>query len=331
MAHYPKSWKEWEKPLLELDEGIAKLKELASKERDPHRKADIEARVREFEDRRDQYIQVKYARLEPWEQVLLARAETRPYTLDYVRRIFTDFVELQGDRLAGSDQALVGGPAKLDGEPVMVIGQQKGRTIQERTQRNFAMMKPDGYRKAMRLMDLADRFRMPVITLIDTPAADPGVESESRGIAESIANSMRHMFTLGVPVVTVIIGEGGSGGALGIAIGDKVLMMEHAIYSVIPPEGCAAILWRQPERGPEASAALKLTAHSALELGAVDEIIPEPFGGAHRNPPEAAVLVKEHMLRALEGLRGRSPAEAKAARRRKYRDVGVHGVAHPLA
>src|SRR5438105_2443042 len=288
-----KSWKEWEKPLIELEEGIAKLKGIAAVEKDPAKKADLEKTIIEYEARRDNYINVMYSRLGPWEEVLVARAEKRPYTLDYVSTIFTDFIELEGDRRFGADHAIIGGPAHLDGRSCMIIGHQKGRNIQERQFRNFGSAKPEGYRKAIRLMEMADRFGLPVITFIDTPAADPGVESESRGISEAIAASMFKMFELTVPTISVIIGEGGSGGAIGIAASNRVLMQEHAIYSVIPPEGCAAILWRAPEKGDKAAMALRLTAQSALELGLIDEIIPEPKGGAHRRVTEAIGYVRE--------------------------------------
>lgn len=322
-----KSWKEWERPLIELEEGIAKLKTLIEREQDEAKRAEIVRRIAEYEERIENYIDVKYSRLDAWEKVLVARAERRPYSLDYINAVFTDFVELDGDRRFGADHAIVGGPAFLDGEPVMIVGQQKGRNIQERQYRNFAMAKPEGYRKAMRLMDLAHRFGLPVITLVDTPAADPGVESESRGIAESIAASMVAMFELAVPVVTVVIGEGGSGGAMAIGVGNAVLMQEHAIYSVIPPEGCAAILWRMPEKGPEAAEALRLTAQSALELGFIDEIITEPRGGAHRDPVEAATLVKEGIVKHLAGLRALSGAELREERYKKYRQIGVYRTA----
>jgi len=254
--------------------------------------------------------------------VLVARAETRPYTLDVVAAVFDEFVELDGDRRVGADHAVVAGPASLEGRPVMVVGQQKGRNIQERTHRNFAMAKPEGYRKAIRMFEMAERFRMPVVTIVDTPAADPGVESESRGISEAIAASMLAMFGLTVPVVSVIIGEGGSGGAIGIAAANRVLMLEHSVYSVIPPEGCAAILWRDPAKGPQAAAALKLTAQSALELGLVEEVIPEPFGGAHRDPGESAARVKEALVRHLAEVGAGSPAEIKQARYDRFRGLG---------
>lgn len=312
-----KSWKEWEKPLIELDEALAKLRQLV-----PSADPDRMAKIVEYERRRDNYVQVKYGRLGPWEKVLVARADPRPYTLDYVNAIFTGFIELQGDRRYGADNAIIGGPTLLDGRPIMLVGHQKGRNIQERQHRNFAMAKPEGYRKAVRLFDMADRFGLPVITFIDTPAADPGVESESRGISEAIAASMLKMFELRVPVMSVVIGEGGSGGAIGIAVANRVLMQEHAIYSVIPPEGCAAILWRKPEMGPQAAAALRLTAQSAHEFGIVDEILPEPFGGAHRSPAEAAETVKSAILRHLGELEAMSPDQLKADRYAKFRAMG---------
>lgn len=311
--------------MLELEEGVAKLKELALREGDEVKKAALEQRIREFDDRIKNFIEVRYSRLGPWEEVLLARAEPRPYTLDYVNAVFTEFLELEGDRRFGPDHAIVAGPANLDGEAVMVVGHQKGRNITERTYRNFAMAKPEGYRKAIRMFEMAERFRMPVVTFVDTPAADPGVESESRGISEAIAASMLAMFGLTVPVVTVVIGEGGSGGAIGIAIANRVLMQEHAVYSVIPPEGCAAILWRDPTMKAQAAAALGITAKQALEFGVVDEILPEPFGGAHRDAKGAAATVKEGILKALSGLRGMSGEELHAHRAARFRELGVMG------
>lgn len=325
-----KSHKEWEKPLIELEEGIAKLKELAAKERDEARKLSLFEKVREFETRRDRYIEVMYSNLGPWEKVLVARAEKRPYTLDYIQAIFHDFIELDGDRRYGRDHAIVGGPAMLDSKPVMLVGHQKGRNIQERQHRNFGMAKPEGYRKAIRLFDMAERFRMPVISFVDTPAADPGVESESRGISEAIAAGMFKMFELTVPSVSIVIGEGGSGGAIGIAASSRVLMQEHAVYSVIPPEGCAAILWRAPERGADAAKALKITAQHALEFGLVDGIVPEPVGGAHRDLPEASALIKSALLRSLGELELMSPDEIQSERYRKFRAMGRFEEALPV-
>lgn len=318
-----KTWKEWERPLIELEDSLAKLKQVALREQDPTRKAQLEAEIAGYERRRDNYIDVMYSRLGPWEKVLVARAEPRPYTLDYVQGIFTNFVELQGDRRGFTDDAIIGGPALLDGQSCIVIGHQKGRNIQERQFRNFAMSKPEGYRKAIRLMGMADKFRIPVITFIDTPAADPGVESESRGISEAIAAGMYKMFELKVPIVSVVIGEGGSGGAIGIGAANRVLMQEHAIYSVIPPEGCAAILWRDPEKGPQAAAALKLTAQSALEFGLIDEIVSEPRGGAHRNPSEAITLVKSAITKHLGEIASKKGEDLKEERYQKFRKMGI--------
>jgi len=316
-----KTWREWEKPLIELEEGIVKLKQMAKDAASP-KKEELESEIERYERALSNYLELMYNRLGPWETVLVARADKRPYTLDYVSAIFTHFVELEGDRRYGADRSIIGGPALLDGFPVMIVGHQKGRNIQERQYRNFGMAKPEGYRKAIRLFEMADRFRLPVITFIDTPAADPGVESESRGIAEAIAASMQKMFEITVPTISVIIGEGGSGGAIGLAAASRVLMQEHGIYSVIPPEGCAAILWRLPEKGPEAATALKLTASAALELGLIDEVVPEPLGGAHRDPLDAAAKIREALSRHLDELAALTPSEVKAQRYEKFRAMG---------
>ncbi len=317
-----KDHNEWERPLRELEENLQKLRELAKKEQDSDKRSSLSDRIQDFEARRDRYIDVMYSNLGPWEKVLVARAQKRPYTLDYIQALFNDFVELEGDRRFGADHAIVGGPATYDGRPVMVVGHQKGRNIQDRQYRNFGMAKPEGYRKAIRLFEMAERFRLPVITFVDTPAADPGVESESRGISEAIAASMLKMFELTVPTVSVIIGEGGSGGAIGIATSNRVLMLEHSVYSVIPPEGCAAILWRMPERGADAAKALKLTAQSALEYGLIDEIITEPKGGAHRDLVEVSQAVKASVDRHLEALLTLSPTAVKTDRYDKFRAMG---------
>lgn len=321
------SYNEWERPLRELEEGIEKLWDIYRKETDEAKMLTLEPRIRELEQRRDRYISVMYANLGPWEKVLVARAPKRPYTLDYIAAIFTNFTELEGDRLGHNDQAIVGGPAMLDGQPVMIVGHQKGRNIQERQTRNFAMAKPEGYRKAMRLFSMAERFRLPVVCFVDTPAADPGVESESRGISEAIAASMFRMFELTVPTVGIVIGEGGSGGAIGIAATSRVLMQEHAIYSVIPPEGCAAILWRAPERGSDAAKALQLTAQAAKKYGVIDEVVKEPMGGAHRDPAEAAALVKASIVRNLSELSGLGPQQIYDERYAKFRNMGIYETA----
>lgn len=309
---------DFEKPIAELDENIAELKRLSEEEG-----VDRSAEIAELEANRDRLIAEIFASLTPWDKTLLARHPNRPYTLDYIRTIFDDFVELHGDRLFADDNAIVGGFAFLDGKPVMVVGHQKGRDLKDRQFRNFGSAKPEGYRKALRLMKMAEKFGRPIISFVDTPAADCGIGSEERGISEAIARNMREMAMLRVPVVIVVIGEGGSGGAIGIAVGNTVLMMEHAIYSVIPPEGCAAILWRDPAKGPEAAAALKLTAQHALELGVIDEIVPEPLGGAHRNYGAAASAVKQAIAGRLDALEKMSPQELVSQRYQKFRAMGV--------
>jgi acetyl-CoA carboxylase carboxyl transferase subunit alpha len=323
-----KTWREWEKPLLDLEEGIANLRQLMNRLPEAKRK-EVEIQIKEFEQRRDNYLKVKYSRLGPWERTLVSRADPRPYTLDYIRAFVEDWIELHGDRHFGDDPAIIGGLGKIGPYSCMIVGHQKGRDLKERKFRNFGMAKPEGYRKAIRLFQMADRFRLPVITFLDTPAADPGVESEERGISWAIAEGMLTMFSLGVPIVSVVIGEGGSGGAIGIGVANRILMLENAIYSVIPPEGCAAILWRDPTSAPQAAAALKLTAQHAHELGIVDEIIPEGLGGAHRNPGQTATHVHEALLRHLNELRTLSPEELRLQRYEKYRRIGAFQEGNP--
>lgn len=257
-----------------------------------------------------------------WDQVQVSRHERRPYTLEYIQRIFDSFREIHGDRRYGDDPALIGGMAILEGNPVMVIGQQKGRNTRERLRRNYGMPKPEGYRKALRLMGLAEKFHRPVFSFIDTPGAYPGIGAEERGQAEAIAFNLRTMSRLRVPIIVTILGEGGSGGALAIGIGDRVLMLEHSIYSVISPESCSAILWRDQEHAREAAASLKLTSRDLLAHHLVDEIVPEPEGGAHTDWDQGASILKGHLLRNLETVAKMAPEQRLAARFAKFRRMG---------
>jgi acetyl-CoA carboxylase carboxyl transferase subunit alpha len=258
-----------------------------------------------------------------WERVQLARHPKRPHALDYIQRLFPEFHELHGDRRYADDQAIVGGMARFDEHPVMVIGQQKGRDTKQKVLRNWGMPRPEGYRKALRLMELAAKFSRPIITLVDTPGAYPGIDAEERGQAEAIAFNLREMSRLGVPVIVVVIGEGGSGGALGLAVGNRVYMLENAVYSVISPESCAAIIYRDSGRAPDAAAALKMTAQDLLQLGLVDAIIPEPGEGAHTDPDAAADAVRKTLRQALAELALIAPAQLIDERYRKFRNMGA--------
>lgn len=258
-----------------------------------------------------------------YQRVQLARHPRRPHALDYVERLCTGFTELHGDRVFGDDQAIVGGYAFFDGNPIMVIGQQKGRDTKQKLKRNFGMPKPEGYRKAMRLMEMANKFKRPILTFIDTPGAYPGIDAEERGQAEAIAYNLREMARLTVPVVVVVIGEGGSGGALGMGVGNRILMMENSYYSVISPESCAAIIWRDSAKAELAAAALKLTGPDLLERGIIDEIVPEPTGGAQENHDEAARLLGEALRKALADLSVLSPAELLEQRYQKFRTMAA--------
>ena len=309
---------EFERPILELQAKIQELKQLAQDER-----ADFAAEIVRLERKVARLQDEVFAHLTPWQRAQIARHPSRPYSLDYIRLMLTDFVELHGDRGYADDRAIVGGLARLDGMPLVVIGQQKGRDTKEKLMRNFAMAHPEGYRKALRLMRLAEKFRRPILTLIDTPGAYPGIGAEERGQAEAIARNLREMAHLPVPVVVAIVGEGGSGGALGLAVGDRVLMLEYAIYSVISPEGCASILWRDPAKAPEAAAAMRITANDLQRLGLIDGIVPEPVGGAHRNHPEMIANLKEAVTAAFRELR-RVPTDALLEQRyHKFRRMGV--------
>jgi acetyl-CoA carboxylase carboxyl transferase subunit alpha len=309
---------DFERPILELGVKIQELKRLATDER-----ADLSGEIARLERKVARLQDEVFANLTPWQRAQIARHPGRPYALDYVRLLLSDFVELHGDRAFGDDRAIVGGLARLDGMPLVVIGQQKGRDTKEKIARNFAMAHPEGYRKALRLLQMAEKFRRPVLTLVDTPGAYPGIGAEERGQAEAIAHNLRDMAQLAVPIVCVIVGEGGSGGALGIAVGDRVLMLEYAIYSVISPEGCASILWRDPTKAPEAAAAMGITAERLQGLGLIDGIVPEPIGGAHRNPAEAAGLLRPRLLAAFRELLALPPDQLMEARYQKFRHMGV--------
>lgn len=308
---------DFEKPVEELERKIAELKTY-SDPRDPETIAEIAKLERKL-------IKVKtevYGNLSRWQRTLMSRHLQRPYTLDYIRLIFTDFLELHGDRNFREDPAIVGGMARFKGEPLLVLGHQKGRTTREKLYRNFGMAHPEGYRKALRLMKLAEKFSRPIVTFIDTPGAYPGIEAEERGQAEAIARNLKEMALLRVPMVSFVIGEGGSGGALALGVADRILMLEHSVYSVISPEGCAAILWRDASKADLAAEALKLTAEDALKLGLIDGIIREPFGGAHRNYEEVADNVAQVLKDCLTELTQFSTEELLLHRFNKFRNMG---------
>jgi acetyl-CoA carboxylase carboxyl transferase subunit alpha len=269
-----------------------------------------------------------YSDLTPWQKVLLARHPNRPYTLDYIDLITNEFIELAGDRAFGDDKAIVGGLAKININEektlsLVIIGTQKGRETKEKIMRNFGMPHPEGYRKALRLMKMAEKFNLPIITLVDTPGAYPGIGAEERGQAEAIARNLREMAVLKVPIVVIITGEGGSGGALALAVGNRVLMMEYAVYSVISPEGCASILWRDSEKAEQAAAALKITSKDLHQFGIIDEIIPEPLGGAHQDPKLAAQYIKQAIFKSLGELKSMSPDELIEQRIEKFQSFGI--------
>jgi acetyl-CoA carboxylase carboxyl transferase subunit alpha len=310
---------DFEKPILELESKLADLK------RHPEKHAlgvSFEEEIQQMERKIAETRRHVFANLTSWQRVQLARHPLRPFTLDYLGLAFTEFNELHGDRLYADDRAMVGGFAKLDGQTVMVIGTQKGRDVKSNILRNFGSAHPEGYRKALRLMRLADKFSLPIITLIDTAGAYPGIGAEERHIAEAIAVNLREMMLLNVPIIAAVIGEGGSGGALGIGVADRVLILENAYYSVISPEGCAAILWKDRTAAATAAAALKITARDLLELGLVDEIIPEPLGGAHTNTTAAAANLKAVLLKHLQALQELAPEERLRQRYAKFRAMG---------
>jgi len=308
---------EFEKPLRDLQNRLDELL-TASEEQN----FDVSAEAETIRQRLEETKRRIYTGLTPWQRVQLSRHPYRPYSLDYIGRIFTNFQELHGDRAYGDDQALIGGTAFLDGEPVMIIAQQKGREVKENLRRNFGMPHPEGYRKALRLMNMAERYHLPVISFIDTKAAYAGVGSEERHVSEAIARNLREMILLKVPIIGMIIGEGGSGGALGIAVVDRLLVQEYAYYSVIPPEGCAAILWRDRKYTETAADALKLGARELWEQGIADAIVEEPLGGAHRDPDIAANSLRQALRDHLNAVRRLTTEEMLEQRYNKYRSMG---------
>lgn len=308
---------DFEKPIIELEKKIAEMKVLAMEGN-----VEIDEEIKKLESKKDRMIRDTYSKLSRWQRVQLARHPDRPFSLQYIEEIFDDFIELHGDRLYADDPAVVAGLAFLDASPVVIIGQQKGRSTKEKLFRNFGMMNPEGYRKALRIMRLAVKFRRPIIVLIDTPGAYPGLGAEERGQGEAIARNIFEMSRLPVPIVIVIIGEGASGGALGIGVGDRTLMMENGWYSVISPEGCAAILWRDAAKADLAADALKLTAKDLMKLGVIDEILPEPLGGAHRNFKETARIAKKRIVHHLTELSRFSGDELIQLRLEKYGRMG---------
>jgi acetyl-CoA carboxylase carboxyl transferase subunit alpha len=309
---------DFERPLVEMEQRIHQIEQMAQESG-----VDVSDRVRQLVGNYRQLRQEIFTRLTPEQRVKVARHPCRPTTLDYIQAMTDEWLELHGDRRGNDDPALVGGLARLGGQPVMILGHQKGRDTKENIARNFGMASPGGYRKALRLMQHAHRFGLPIITLIDTPGAYPGVEAERLGQGEAIAVNLREMFALAVPIICVVIGEGGSGGALGIGIGDRILMFEHAIYSVISPEGCAAILWKDSTQVAKAAQALKLTAPDLLELGLIDQILPEPLGAAHADPVQATETLKRTLLDNLACLRELDGATLCRQRYDKFRRMGV--------
>lgn len=310
---------EFERPLQELDSQILRLKDLPLQGR-----VDVSNEIMALEAKREELLRSTFSKLEPYQIVQLARHPDRPNTLEYFQLIFTDFLELSGDRNFADDKSIVGGLARLNGDSVVVIGHQKGRSTQENMQRNFGMPKPEGYRKAKRLMDLAERFRLPIITLVDTPGAYPGLEAEERGQATAIAENLLRMCELKVPLISVVIGEGGSGGALALAIADRLLMLEFSVYSVISPEGCASIVWKDAAFTARAAEALRLTASEIHRFGIADRVLSEPLGGAHRDAMGMAATIQKALKEELSHLKTLSSDQLRASRYEKYRKLGPY-------
>jgi len=309
---------DFEKPIIELEKKIDELRNLAT-----GHKVEFKDEIKKLEERLEKLKHQVFENLTPWQRVQIARHPKRPYTLDYIGGIMTEYLQIHGDRLFADDKALITGFAKINGQDVLVLGHQKGRDTKENLMRNFGSAHPEGYRKAIRAMKLAEKFGVPIISFVDTPGAYPGMGAEERGQAEAIAYNLAEMIKLRVPVIVIVIGEGGSGGALGIGVGDKIFVLENAYYSVISPEGCAAILWKDRAKAPDAAAVLKLTGPDLLELGVIDEVIKEPLGGAHRGPVETAKNIKEAILRNLKELNELTPEELVKSRYKKFRKMGV--------
>ena len=309
---------DFEKPIAELQARIGELRDTAS-----GGSANIDAELSKLEAKADKLLAETYARLTPWQKTQVARHPERPHFKHYVAQLFDDFMPLAGDRGFGDDQAIQCGFGRIGGQRVMVIGHEKGDDTASRLKHNFGMGKPEGYRKAIRLMQLADRFGIPIVTLVDTSGAFPGIQAEERGQAEAIARSTQAMLELGVPVVAAIVGEGGSGGAVALAAANHVLMFEHAVYSVISPEGCASILWRTGDKAPEAAEAMRITASHLKQLGVIDKIVTEPFGGAHRSPDKAISQLGDAITESLQQLGKLSRDQVRAERRRKFLAIGA--------
>jgi acetyl-CoA carboxylase carboxyl transferase subunit alpha len=309
---------DFERPIMELERKIEDLKGFTA-----HKDIDISGEISRLEDKLIHIKKDVYDNLTPWQRVQIARHPKRPYTLDYIEMMMTGFVEIHGDRHFADDKAMICGLANLNGEKIVVIGHQKGRDTKENLERNFGSPHPEGYRKAMRVMKMAEKFNLPVVVFIDTPGAYPGIGAEERGQAEAIAFNLREMADLKTPVIVFVIGEGGSGGALGIGIGDKVYVLENAYYSVISPEGCAAILWKERSKSPDAAAALKLTAKDLFDMKIIDGMVKEPLGGAHKNPQEVAETMKKMIKKDIAALKALSKDKLIDARYNKVRGIGI--------
>ena len=308
---------DFEKPIAELDARVRELRETALAG-----ELNIDPEIDRLQAKSERLLRETYGRLTPWQKTQVARHPERPHFKDYVEALLDSFVPLSGDRAFGDDQAIIGGLGKLGGRKIMLIGHEKGDDTASRLRHNFGMAKPEGYRKAIRLMRIADRFGLPVVTLVDTPGAFPGVQAEERGQAEAIARSTEQCLSLSVPLIAAVVGEGGSGGAIALAAANRVLMLEHSVYAVISPEGCASILWRTADKAAEAAEAMRVTAGDLKQLGVIDRIVPEPLGGAHRDPAAAIASLGDAISQELEALGAMSPAEVRADRRAKFLAIG---------